>query len=315
MMNGGNGKVVFVGGTAFSGSTMFDMILANDPNGFSCGEVEALFYPFRRHHLAPVCGCGESRCDLWRVVYRNGRKRLYETIFGQNPKLSFIVDSSKSTLWIRSQSQQLRRDGIDVRNILIWKTPEEFRKSRAKRGCENGWLRTWVNYHRQYFSYIGDWKSVPYADLVTDPGALKAVCRWLDIPWFAAKEQFWRHRHHTLFGNTSAKIHLYNTGSEAYRRSQQELRNTVEAFGSGRETEYRTIGYSGGLRSHDLWESNRRVSRVLDVLRANDVRDETASTPVTAADRMAMPGLYSLYRRTRQGLHTLPYRALAEWMR
>ena len=43
--------VIFVGGTSFSGSTLVDMMLANDPAGLSCGEVYAIFYPYRRHHL------------------------------------------------------------------------------------------------------------------------------------------------------------------------------------------------------------------------------------------------------------------------
>ena len=57
-------KVIFIGGTSYSGSTFFDMILANDPKGFSCGEVNALFNPYRPHHTDPLCGCGDINCDF-----------------------------------------------------------------------------------------------------------------------------------------------------------------------------------------------------------------------------------------------------------
>lgn len=60
-------KVIFIGGTSYSDSTFLDMILANDPSGFSCGEVLALFHPTRSYHIDPLCGCGDRDCDFERA--------------------------------------------------------------------------------------------------------------------------------------------------------------------------------------------------------------------------------------------------------
>lgn len=50
---------IFIGGSSYSGSTLLDMMLASGEDGFSAGEVSALFYPYRPHHINPECvnGC------------------------------------------------------------------------------------------------------------------------------------------------------------------------------------------------------------------------------------------------------------------
>ena len=45
-------KVIFIGGSSYSGSTFLDMMLSSGDNGFTAGEVSALFllilpYQFR----------------------------------------------------------------------------------------------------------------------------------------------------------------------------------------------------------------------------------------------------------------------------
>ena len=50
-------KVVFIGGSSYSGSTFLDMILStNGDNGFFADEVSA-FYLYRSHHINPECRC------------------------------------------------------------------------------------------------------------------------------------------------------------------------------------------------------------------------------------------------------------------
>ncbi len=141
-------KVIFVGGTAYSGSTLFDLTLGNDVHGFSCREVSAYFRPFRPHHVAPVCGCGDPQCGLWREIKAGGEEQLYQTILDRLPNVEFIVDSSKDPLWIRSQVRNLARQRIETKHILIWKTPLEMAASWAKRGHSASWERAWVSYHQ-----------------------------------------------------------------------------------------------------------------------------------------------------------------------
>jgi hypothetical protein len=94
--------VIFVGGTSYSGSTLLDMILSNDPRGFSCGEVYAMFWPYSPRHVKPVCMCGTHNCGVWETARTRGEEHVYETIFQYYPETDFIVDSSKDVFWIEA---------------------------------------------------------------------------------------------------------------------------------------------------------------------------------------------------------------------
>jgi len=201
-------KVIFIGGSSYSGSTMLDMMLANSPEGFSVGEVHALFRPFRPHHFNPECGCANTGCDFWLQVREAGEKNLYKTIFSLLPEISFIVDSSKDPWWIEKQSQNLQAQGIETRHLLIWKKPAAFAHSMLKRK-RKGWMKSWKNYYRLYFSLIPDYVSVAYSELAQNPDEiLQKVCSQISIPYHQNQKKFWQKQHHTLFGNDSAKIHL-----------------------------------------------------------------------------------------------------------
>lgn len=65
-------KVIFVCGSAHSGSTFLDLMLSNNKKGLSLGEVRSLFYPTNIHHINPICGCGSRNCHLWQVVKKRG---------------------------------------------------------------------------------------------------------------------------------------------------------------------------------------------------------------------------------------------------
>ncbi len=202
-------KVVFVGGTSFSGSTMLDMMLANDPQGFSCGEIVNLFHPTRPHHVNPWCGCGSYGCAVWRQIYEAGPRGFYTKISEVLPDVSFIVDSSKNTCWIKQQEKVARAHGLDVSHALIWKSPENLAKSYAKRGRLATFESAFINYHRLYTSRISSWAGVQYEQLVDNPSVLGDLCDRLGIPMYPSKHEFWGKCHHTLFGNNSAKVSLF----------------------------------------------------------------------------------------------------------
>jgi hypothetical protein len=216
-------KVIFIGGTSYSGSTMLDMILANDEKGFSCGEVHALFRPYRSKHINPVCGCGSSECEIWKEAYLKGEKNFYETIFSLKPDVDFIVDSSKNPVWIQQQTKRLVKKNIAVKNVLIWKTPLELSYSYKKRGRLFDLKDGWVSYHRRYMSMIANWKAVKYIDVVNNPNILKSVCEYLGVDYFKNKQEYWNKTHHTLFGNTSAKYHLSEKEGSEYNYALKEF--------------------------------------------------------------------------------------------
>jgi len=246
------------------------MILANDPRGFSCGEIHALFQPFRTHHLKPLCGCGNPDCKLWTKVKNNGENRLYESIFELFPEIDFIVDSSKDPFWINRQAQRLRKSGITVKHILIWKTPAEMAASCKKRGHEENWARKWINYHRLYFSLVKDIVACPYKLLATEPIALQAVCQYLGIEYFEEKKNYWEKRHHTMFGNTSAKIHTRRINDENYNTDKEHLINRTKGAPAQLNKVHRTIHYNAHdereLTGRAEYESNKLMIKSISTI-------------------------------------------------
>ena len=271
-------KVIHIGGTSYSGSTLLDMTLANDPKGFSCGEVHAIFHPFRNHHLSLHCGCGDSECDVWEQIRAGGATRLYQEIFRLFPEVEFVVDSSKPPVWIMDQILQSKSTGIEVVNLLIWKTPEEFYASRAKRGEVKGWATAWINYYRMYFASIPSWVSVRYADLINNSSVLERLCQAIDIPYFPDKHEYWRKTQHTLFGNSSAKIHLYDASSVQYGRLQGELRQIEATRSSPGRSEHRRIHYRAvSQRAPDVSADERvQFERIQSLLEATDAATSDA---------------------------------------
>jgi hypothetical protein len=201
-------KVIFIGGSSYSGSTMLDMMLSNTKSGFSVGEVYAMFRPFRPHHFKPLCGCGDLGCKLWVKIKDKGENNLYQSIFEEFPEIDYIVDSSKDPLWINQQINNLSRQEISAYNILIWKDAISFCASMIKRNKKNG-INAWVNYHRLYLSLICEWIPISYSDLAQNsPVLLNKLCKKIGINYEEGMENYWNKQHHTLFGNDSAKVHL-----------------------------------------------------------------------------------------------------------
>jgi len=264
--------VIFVGGTSYSGSTLLDMVLANTPGGFSCGELTALFYPYRDHHLDFSCGCGHIDCKIWETVKNQGAKHAHKTIFEFFPDIEYIVDSSKDPIWIQDRTNDLVAAGIAVRNILIWKTPEEFYESKKKRRKAMDWSRAWKNYHKLYFRLVKDWKGIQYKRFVTDSGAIDQLCAYLGVPKSDRQFNYWEKEHHTLFGNTSAKIHLYSKAEETFVACAKEL-NMHDPGAPSKENQddsYRSIYYKKGRDGVAVKES-RSMQQIIDILISRDV--------------------------------------------
>ncbi len=238
-MYSGNKKVFFIGGSSYSGSTMLDMMIANTPEGFSMGEVYAMFRPYRPNHFVinPKCSCGDPNCDIWAQVRKAGEKRLYETIFQLMPNIDFVVDSSKDPWWISEQSDYLKSQGVKVFHLLIWKEPAAFAYSMLKRKRRH-WKSFWKNYYKLYFSLIKDYFAIPYSELVQYPDiVLHDICNKAGLAFHKGREKYWMKKHHTLFGNDSAKVHLYDKKNKIVQRYNDTQ------VDQGLQSNYRSIYY------------------------------------------------------------------------
>lgn len=232
-------KVVFVGGTPFSGSTAIHLMLANDVKGFACGELDKLFCPTSESHVRRLKDCPKEAYPIWRNVLRAGKERAYVAVFDELPDVELIVDSSKNPFWIREQTRLLRNAGFEVRHLLIWKTPLEFASSWKKRRELTEWSEPWIGYHRIYATLLDDWVAVRYRDLATDPGnTLRAACGAVGVEYFEGKEEFWRKQHFHLGGNYAARVHLM---SEDQAKAFDGLPGTMNKEGSYRKIYYQPV--------------------------------------------------------------------------
>jgi hypothetical protein len=279
-------KVIFVGGTAYSGSTFFHMILANDAKGFACGEIRFLLHPHRLDDVDQINNVSEETRKIWYAIRKNGSDNTYETIFNIFPEVEFIVDSSKNPIWIHSQMSHLQKKGIEAKNILIWKTPLEFASSKRKRSRLRGWDQAWLTYHQLYNSLITEWKSVKYKELTKNKALLQQICHFLEIPFFLGKENYWEKEYHSFGGSYTARFHLYEKET-----AQKHLDKT---FDNSRIDKYRKISYSPvdtqSLEQmvHNQIESIPKFKSILALLEARDISnspDQDNSLPAVTGLR------------------------------
>lgn len=283
-------KTIFIGGTSYSGSTFFDMIIANDKNGFSCGEIEALFYPYRKHHINPGCSCGIQSCNIWNCVYLNGPRRIYDSLEKIGIDVSYLVDSSKNPFWIKDQMKILDKKNKEYRNLLIWKTPLEFAHSFKKRN-RNNWEKYWIGYHLKYFALIKEWKAISYKDIINDKSKLKDVCDYIGINFYNGKEKYWKKTQHTLFGNNSAKIHLYSAEDDNYKKLGNDYifkdkKIKKEIINQHRSLYYNKVNDDELKHEVDcIIDKNPIINKIISSLKRNDISNKRPTATVKKSIR------------------------------
>lgn len=271
-------KVIFVGGASYCGSTFFDMILANDPKGFSCGEVSALFWPFRKSHIEFRRKIDEKN-KVWSDIIENGEEKIYQTIFSMFPNVDYVVDSSKNPLWIKRQMEYLKNTSIRTKSIVIWKTPIEAAASFDKRMRIDDFEKVWTNYHRLFFTVVNEFKAVKYREFVEQKKMLNKICKYLELYYYDGKEKYWNKKHYTLFGNTSAKIHIQSKKDNRYKKMKKYLVDRINATEENLENDYQKIYYKG--ISEDLMDDHQKeayikkdkITKVCKVLIHNDIQE------------------------------------------
>lgn len=281
-------KVVFVAGAPYSGTTVLDLMLGNDPVGFSCGELADYLKPIKWFHAREMCGCGNSKCTFWKEVKTLKQASPYPAIFEKKPEVNFVVDSSKHPPWIARQAILLERQNIATRRVLIWKSPLEIAQSFAKRGLEDQWVKTWINYHKFFFSVSQEAHFVAYSDLINDKSVLPRLCNALDISFFEGKELYWEKSHHVLGGNQSARVHLYDKDTNLFAHS-----NSIIQKDTGRAVDHRAVkkddAIDSGLKSRVDQQvlEQPEIRKILKFLEAS--RSESHCSLVVVPSDLKMP--------------------------
>lgn len=147
-------KLINICGHGRSGSTMLDLMVGHGDNAFSCGEVYAWFRPWRTHHRKIVCSCGIDPCPVWEKIKNVSEEKFH---FNTCVKLGidFVVDSSKELNWLIDTQTWAAKSGMDVLNVLIWKTPHEMAFSNWKRNRSPlQWVKSFLHYHNALLNLV-----------------------------------------------------------------------------------------------------------------------------------------------------------------
>ncbi len=301
-------KVIFIAGTAYSGSSMLNMILGNSSNSFAIGEVRGLFHPTKKYHINPECGCGNPKCNVWLEIQKHGKKNnIYRTIFNNYNNIETIIESSKDPFWIKKQINQLHKIGIKTKLILIWKTPEEFALSKLKRNEIKFWDRAWINYHKLFFQMFKDcdWYTIKYKDLVKNRNSeIKKLCELYDLKFHHRMIFFWEKKHHILFANTSSKFHMYDENNKAYKQSIDSLNRNEIKFNTDKkmtDSMHRSIYYNGTY-NHKLpkivyktIKEKTIIKKIEKVLEIKDIKSSNQNNAIILQDRIIMIALWYKY--------------------
>ena len=240
-------RIFFIAGTSYSGSTLLDLILSNDDNTKSVGEIEALFHPVRQHHLDKVREL--KRDPLWSRKLREGPINLYKDLHSALG-VSTIVDSSKNPTWIRFQIDRLPSD-ITYSVILVHKDLANLKNSFEKRGRLN-WIRVYKNYHSLFFRNIKDFYRLEYKEIPKQTDIFFEVLKKLGVDMEPQRLNFWEQERTNFFGNNNTNK-SFGTNKEDKRLYYESFESPeVAAFISdklNRDTKLASIYYY--LRSED----------------------------------------------------------------
>lgn len=230
--------VVFVLGTSYSGTTMLDLMLGNGPDAFSCGEVHALFRPFRTSHRglrarleAPRPGGDDTvLSEAWRKIGPVPASRFHARV-AESSRVPCVVDSSKDLSWLVDSHDWARRGGLRVANVVIWKRPEELAFSFHKRDLSLDASRHhFLTYYARLRATGVPIASLRWRDLAAGPGPLlENLCRLLGLAWFEGRERFWESRAEPILGNSGTRAQAAD-GLSAVRPPEGLPRDFVERF-------------------------------------------------------------------------------------
>uniref|UniRef100_A0A7C4LNH4 Sulfotransferase family protein n=1 Tax=Schlesneria paludicola TaxID=360056 RepID=A0A7C4LNH4_9PLAN len=229
------GTVINVCGPSFSGTTMLELMLANSPTGFCCGEVAFWYRPLHGGHRRIDCSCGAAPCPVWPRLLQVSPHRLHAEIL-RTQGVELATDSSKRLSWTIDVNRWAGRGQFRVVNCAIWKQPAAYVHSHWKRGAPlDTALRRYVRYYQRLLETGLPLITVNYEQLVQNPAeCLHAVCLAAGIDYFPGKEAFWRRTQHQLYGNQGTRRQLgrEDGGIQAAEQFCEEFHHQWRAVGS-----------------------------------------------------------------------------------
>lgn len=192
-------KVIQLGGTVRSGTTMVALILANSDDAISLGEIIHLFKPYRKEHFVEIEKLMKD--PKWRIILRDKKENLYLNIFKAFPDVNVILDSSKDPFWYRKLCKQ---DSYQVKQLLTYKNPSDLKQSFLKRGMTN-WKKVYLNYYRRFFTIFPLANTIFLDQILNDETYLKDLCNYLELDYFDNRIEYWHRKQPNFFGSSTVR--------------------------------------------------------------------------------------------------------------
>ncbi len=197
-------KIIFIGGNAHSGTTIFEQFLSREMNVLALGEIYYSFQVFIRKEIQNyTCSCNDQANCIWTSIINNWSKSnvktyfeayriLIESVHDLYPEVEVISDSSKYP--------QAFQEIITLQPelILVSKNPRSWmnsalRRRLQKKGEDTNWfqkmkiryrfLRSWTRINEAFLSNPKV-NVVLYESLVFEPANtlnfLKSKLHFLD---------------------------------------------------------------------------------------------------------------------------------------
>lgn len=229
-MTSANKTLINILAAARSGSTMLDLMMGNDSESFSLGEVNAWFRPFRTHHFHIDCNCGYSNCEYWNRVKHYKESEFHRNAF-EDLQVNYLVDSSKDLDWVIDNNKWALEHNIEIVNFIIYKPIKEFAHSIWKRDES---LDEAMNRFTKYYSRFMETRipaySINYRQLIENPeDMLKTLCSITGQNSYADRKKFWEKEHHHLFGSGGIRKQL-REGNYGFRVSANYPDNFLEQW-------------------------------------------------------------------------------------
>lgn len=193
-----NRIIIFIGGTSRSGSTLLDLILGNNKQAVSLGEISSIIHPTKEKHFISRSKLLSDK--IWGDIFRDKKSKLYDNIINAFPNKEIFIDSSKDPLWIDYHNRKMNNKCI-VKNVLIYKKPSELANSFAKRGHNDKWLRACKHYHKKYNTLINDYFTIYLGDLLRDDKVLEQACKRLGVPYHENMKNYVGNNRALFFGS------------------------------------------------------------------------------------------------------------------
>lgn len=196
-------------GAPRSGTTMLDVMLGNDKESFSLGEIHAWFRPFRTHHFKIRCNCGNPECEYWNKIKHYKESEFHTKAF-EELQVNFLIDSSKHLDWMIDNQQWALQNNIKIVNFLIYKPFKEYAHSIWKRGeSMNQAFKKYKSYYSRFFDARIPAYSINYRELVEHPESiLDKLCNVTGQKSYPKRKNFWEYESHHLFGSGGIRRQL-----------------------------------------------------------------------------------------------------------